>query len=165
MREKLNRIYDDFPIVVAGAALSGAILLTTVNALGRYLFSRTFPWTDEIVALCFAWAVFFGSAAACKRGMHYGLEIVSNALRPKMRKDLDVLIALLSLVMIGCLAVLAWVLVAKVGVKIMTATRISYRYLDAGMSIGFTLMALYSVGILARRVKALFREEDERKPE
>jgi len=156
MKEKWKRVAANFPLAVAGAALTGAILITTINALGRYLFSRTFPWADEIVAICFAWTVFFGAAAAAAREMHYGLEILSNLLPMKRNKVLELFISVLSVVMIGILAWLAWVLTAKVGTKIMTATRISYRYFDAGMAIGLSLMELYTVMLLFQKARALF---------
>ena len=158
-KEKGKQLAECFPLAVAGAALTGAILLTTINALGRYLFSRTFPWADEIVAICFAWTVFFGAAAAELRQMHYGLEIVANLLPPGGKKGLDLLISALSTVMIGCLAWLAWVLTAKVGTKIMTATRISYRYFDSGMAIGLSLMELYALTLLIGKIRAVLRKD------
>ena len=143
--KKVRWVLENFPIIVAGIALFFAISFTTVNALSRYLFSRTFVWTDELVAMGFAYTVFFGSAAACKYGMHYGLEL---------------LISLLSLVLICCLAYLAWVLTMNVGTKIMTATRISYRWFDLGMALGLSLMVIYAAENVYHRARALFRKEE-----
>ena len=40
--KKVRWVLENFPIIVAGIALFFAISFTTVNALSRYLFSRTF---------------------------------------------------------------------------------------------------------------------------
>ena len=158
--KKVRWVLENFPIIVAGIALFFAIFFTTVNALSRYLFSRTFVWTDELVAMGFAYTVFFGSAAACKYGMHYGLELLSNALPERGKKVLELLISLLSLVLICCLAYLAWVLTMNVGTKIMTATRISYRWFDLGMALGLSLMVIYAAENVYHRARALFRKEE-----
>ena len=160
MNKKLKFVIVNFPELIAGIALFSAILITTINGVGRYVFSHTFVWTDEIVALCFAYTVFFGSAAACRRGMHYGLELVSTALPQKGKKYLNAAIALISLVLIATLAYLAWVLISHVGTKIMTATRISYRWFDLGMALGLSLMVVYAAIICYKRIKELFKKSE-----
>lgn len=148
---------EAFPEAVAGVTLSAAIFITTMNGIGRYFFNHTFVWTDEIVAICFAWTVFFRSAAACRLGMHYGLELLAGVLSPKGKKVLNIVVSLLSLVLIGCLAWLAWVLTSHVGTKIMTATRLSYRWLDLGMALGLSLMVIYSAGNFVRTIRGKTR--------
>lgn len=159
-KEKLKWVLENFPIIIAGIALFLAIFFTAINALSRYLFSRTFVWTDELVAMGFAYTVFFGSAAACKYGMHYGLELLSNALPKRGKKVLELLVSLVSLVLICCLAYLAWVLTMNVGTKIMTATRISYRWFDLGMALGFSLMVIYAAENVYHRARSLLRKEN-----
>lgn len=145
MKKEKTWLWDNLPIIIAGAALVFAISLTTFNALGRYLFSRTLAWADELVAISFAYTVFFGCAAAYKRGMHYGLEFVSNAFKGRWKKVWELLLSVISLIFVSCLAYLSWVLTTNVGTKIFTASRISYRWFDLGMAIGFSLMVIYGI--------------------
>lgn len=159
MKAKMKFVLTNFPELVAGITLFSGIFITTINGVGRYFFSRTFVWTDEVVAICFAYTVFFGAAAACRRGMHYGLELISNVLPPKGKKILDVIIAFISLVLIAVLAYLAWVLTANVGTKIMTAMRISYKWFDLGMAAGLSLMFIYQIEIFTKKVKNLITKE------
>lgn len=48
----------------------------------------------------------------------------------------------------------------NVGTKIMTATRISYRWFDLGMALGLSLMVIYAAENVYYRVRALFRKEE-----
>lgn len=72
MRNRLKFILSNLPELIAGITLFSAIGITTVNGVGRYLFSRTLVWNDEVVAICFAYTVFFGSAAACMQSAEGG---------------------------------------------------------------------------------------------
>lgn len=157
--KKAKWFLENFPIIVAGVALVLCIAVTTVNALGRYLFSRTFAWADEIVAIGFCYTVFFGSAAAFKYGMHYGLEFMSNLLPKQGKKVLELLIAIVSLILVACLAYLAWVLTLNVGTKIFTASRISYCWFDLGLAGGLSIMVIYAVQIVYRKILALLGKE------
>ena len=63
---------------------------------------------------------------------------------------------------------LSLVLFNNVGTKILTATRISYKYFDAAMVFGFGLMAFYSFLALIEDIRALpavLREKKEKKEE
>lgn len=160
MKSKINRFLDEFPVLISGIALTVAISLSSVNALGRYLFAYTFAWNDEIVALCFCWTVFWGAAAASRRGLHFGLEVINNLLPPLGQKIQKVIIELLSCGILWTIAYLAWVLTDKASTKLMPATRLSYQIFDAGMALGMSLMAVYSVIILVGNIRNLFSKED-----
>ena len=160
MNNKLNRFLDDFPVLISGITLTIAIALSSANALGRYLFAYTFAWNDEIVALCFCWTTFWGAAAASRRGLHFGLEVITNLLPPMGKKVQKVIIELLSFAVICCIAYLSWVLTAKAGAKLMLATRLSYQFFDSGMALGMSFMALYALISLVNSIRNLFSKED-----
>lgn len=143
------------PELIAGAALVIAVSLTVVNAFTRYFLSFTIKGSDEINILAFAWMVFPGCACAYREKQHYGIDLVVNSLPKKAQAVVKIVAELLSLVVLGIMFYLSVVLFNNVGTKILTATRISYKYFDAAMVVGFGLMALYSFLALIEDIRAL----------
>ena len=156
------------PELIAGAALVLAVSLTVVNAFTRYFLSFTIKGSDEINILAFAWMVFPGCACAYREKQHYGIDLVVNSLPPKAKAIAGVIGELLSLVVLAIMFYLSIVLFNKVGTKILTATRISYKYFDAAMVVGFGLMTFYSLKALIEDIIALpgiLRQKKEKKEE
>ena len=128
------------PELIASVALVFAITLTVINVFTRYCLHFTIKGSDEYVCIAFAWMVFPGTAAAYRRHMHYGVDLLVNAFPHKVRCIVDVVVQLIITVIMAICTYLTWILIQNVGSKIMTATRISYRVLDSGMLVGFVLI-------------------------
>ena len=156
------------PELIAGAALVLAVSLTVINAFTRYFLSFTIKGSDEINIMAFAWMVFPGCACAYREKLHYGIDMVVNSLPNKPKAFVKIIAELLSLVVLAIMFYLSLVLFNNVGTKILTATRISYKYFDAAMVFGFGLMAFYSFLALIEDIRALpavLREKKEKKEE
>lgn len=156
------------PELIAGAALVLAVSLTVINAFTRYFLSFTIKGSDEINILAFAWMVFPGCACAYREKQHYGIDLIVNSLPPKAKAIAEIIAELLSLVCLGIMFYLSIVLFNKVGTKILTATRISYKYFDAAMVVGFGLMTFYSLKALIEdfiALPAILRAKKKKKEE
>lgn len=150
------------PELIASGALIFAITLTAVNAFTRYCLHYTINGSDELICIAFSWLVFPGAAAAFRRRMHYGVDLLVNLFPRRVQAVAGVVTQLLIAVVLWVLTYLSYVLWLNVGTKIMTATRISYQVLDAGMLVGFALMAVYAVVFLIRDLRALPRKLQQR---
>lgn len=144
------------PEIIAAVALLIALTITFVNAGTRYLLQYTFVGSDEVVAIMFSWMVFPGAAAAFRRGMHYGVDMLVSAFPETMRKIVEVIMSAVVVVTMVAATYLSYVLYMNVGTKIMTATRVSYRILDMGMLVGFALMSIYAIILFCKSIKATF---------
>lgn len=153
LHSKVDR--DSYPGADCFGALVFAITLTVINVFTRYCLHFTIKGSDEYVCIAFAWMVFPGTAAAYRRHMHYGVDLLVNAFPHKVRCIVDVVVQLIITVIMAICTYLTWILIQNVGSKIMTATRISYRVLDSGMLVGFVLMTIYAVVFLVQAVRCL----------
>ena len=158
-------IFLRLPEIIAGIALVFAISLTTVNAFTRYFLHFTIKGSDEFCIIAFAWMVFPGCAAAYRRKMHYGIDMLVNALPKKVQVFVNLFAQFLVTVLTAVLTYLSWVLCANVGSKIMTATRISYTVFDSAMVVGFGLMTVYSLIFLVQDIRVLPAKLRENKEE
>ena len=146
------------PDLIAGIAIIVIICLETAQCIDRYCFRQTIMFVDDIVVICFSWAVFVGAAAAYRRKMHYGLEVIMNRFGPKAKPYYLAFVQLLTSVLFGYLTYRSIVLFAKSGSKILATTRISYKWVDAGAIIGFALMTVYALEFFisdCKEIKAL----------
>lgn len=149
----LKWILVHFPELIAGAALVFAVTLTVINAFTRYFLSFTIKGSDELNILAFGWMVFLGCASAYRQKLHYGIDLLVNSLPSKGQAVMRVVAELFSFVILVIMCYLSVILFNKVGTKILTATRISYKYFDAAMVVGFGLMAFYSLLALIEDIR------------
>jgi TRAP-type C4-dicarboxylate transport system permease small subunit len=84
------------------------------------VFSRTISmpiiWAQEISMFAYVWVVFLGSSICIRRGKHFNIDFVINALPPTLKKPLQILNCLLLLVF-GYLLILPGYEFAMMGLK------------------------------------------------
>ncbi len=151
----LKWIVIHLPELIAGGALLFSVSITVINAFTRYFLKFTIQGSDEWNILAFGWMVFLGCAAAYRQKMHYGVDLIVNSLPQKGQAVVKIIAEAMSLVVLVIMTYLSVVLTQNVGSKIMTATRISYKYFDAAMVVGFGLMSFYSLIALIEDIRAL----------
>lgn len=72
---------NPFTLLAAGLRLAGLALLATlvmavtVQVIGRYLFLRGVPYTDEIAQMCLTWCVFIAAPLVYRRREHITVEL------------------------------------------------------------------------------------------
>jgi len=77
----------------------------------RFVPVASMGWADEIVELFFAWMVFLGTAALWRDNGHIAVDFIPQSLAGSpVRRALDVLLALLSLVFLGVFTWEGWLL-------------------------------------------------------
>ncbi len=146
--------------VIAGVAITLSVLITTVNALTRYLLRYTWNPSTDVVILLFAYTVFCGSAAAYKRKMHYGIDIVIGRLPEKIQWTVKMLCHLLMIVTLVAATWLSFDLTMNVGGKVMANTKISYRWFDLSAVLGFGYMAFYEIQQTIEDLKCYRKEKE-----
>ncbi len=79
----------------------GIILMTIVigwQVFGRYVLNASPAWSEQLALVLMVWVVMFAAAAGVREGFHIRIEIVADALPPRIRK----LFRLLALAIVGC---------------------------------------------------------------
>jgi TRAP-type transport system small permease protein len=138
---------------VEGICLALMAVLAVDLMLGvfsRYVLASTFTWYDEIARACFVWMVFLGAAVGVKRGSHFGLHLLVDALPPAARRLAAVVTPL---VIIGFSAVLVVQGLAFLEIgryQQLPVMGVSKAWVYAAMPVGGALMIVYSLGTLWR---------------
>ena len=61
-------------------------LTVALQVVCRYLLGAALTWSEEFARYGLVWITFLGGSVAVKRGAHIGVEVLLNALSPKVRK-------------------------------------------------------------------------------
>ena len=83
----------------------GMIGLVFYNAMLRYLFSSSYPPSEEWARFLFIYITFFGSIEAFYRKKHIAVDMFVEMFHGKARKALDIIASLISIIV---MAILLW---------------------------------------------------------
>lgn len=70
---------------VSGVLLACSVALNLVNILGRYFFSVSIPWAEEVMLFFMVGCVFTGCCAVAWEGRHIRMDVVVGMLPARPR--------------------------------------------------------------------------------
>lgn len=149
----LRRIAIYFPEYIASVALLVTLLATGINVFSRYVLKYTFFWYSDLTVLAFGWMVACGTAAAYRRHMHFGIDILVSKLPKKARAIFQIFITLLISVIMALVFYSCVLLTKNVSGKQFPTILLNYRWYDVSFVVGFGLMFIYSMIDLVKEIK------------
>ena len=114
------------PVVkLSGVALLLVILL---QIFGRTFMKNPPPWTEEMSRFIFLWYCFLGCAVTLREKQPLGLDYFYNKFNVKVRRTIDIIIQILTLVFGGYCAFYGTTLLDVVRKRVAPITRLSMRW-------------------------------------
>lgn len=157
MKKKITfkKILRNLDAIITGATLAACVVIANLNVIMRYFFNHPLQWNDEVVTGLFVWTVFIGSAYAYRKHAHLGVDIVTNALKPKARVVVQDIISVLELAVLIMLTVISIQYVHNLiyvrGVYkpyVSDILRFPRWWIGIAVPIGFALSVIYSIWFL-----------------
>jgi TRAP-type C4-dicarboxylate transport system permease small subunit len=142
---------------MAGIFLAIVAAITFVSVLFRYVFHMVLPDGFDVGRQMLGIAVFWGIAGAAYRGDHIQVDILWGALGDRSRRVLDVFSSLLTL---GALAALAWMMYSQVA-SVWTSNQTTFDLqipIWPFQAVAWTGLALAAVLVLVRLVRPALPE-------
>src|SRR6202041_3073932 len=93
---------------VAGVCLLTSVAINFANIIGRYFFSISIPWAEEIMLFLMVGCVFTGCCAVAWEGRQIRMDVVVNMLPPKLRELVNVFSELVLIATAVAVTVFAW---------------------------------------------------------
>jgi len=112
MKKYLNALFRGVEILIA-FFLAVMILLTFLNVVLRYAFSKGFAWSEEIARLCFIYLVYLGSIEAMRDNRHLIIDTVLSRLPALPQKILYAALQLCIVWLMYLLTAGSWKLVMQ----------------------------------------------------
>lgn len=146
----MRKIISKIELLLSGGALVIAVAATFMNVICRYCFNRPIYQAEEIATSMFVWLVFIGASACYGENMHVGIDCLVNMLPAKLRHCVKIVT---DIMLIGINIIMAYLAVAitiSAKMKLTSALRISYSFIDAAAAIGFIFMTFHAIDFLIR---------------
>src|ERR1700729_2172107 len=98
---------------VSGICLLASVAINFVNIVGRYFFSVSIPWAEEIMLFLMVGCVFTGCCAVAWEGRQIRMDVVLMMLPPGPRKFCHILSDLVMVATAVAVTVFAWPVIAQ----------------------------------------------------
>lgn len=86
-------------------SLAVMVVINFGNVLSRYVLHASWSFSEELMVILFVYNSFIGAALAYRRGAHMGFTVLTDALPEGMKKGVVIVSTLLSLALMGLLAI------------------------------------------------------------
>jgi TRAP-type C4-dicarboxylate transport system permease small subunit len=142
---------------VSGLCLLASVAINFVNIIGRYFFSVSIPWAEEIMLFLMVGCVFTGCCAVAWEGRQIRMDVVVSMLPAKVRDFLALLAELAMIATAAAVTVFAWPVISQLAAFDERSQAANFPLVipQAMIPIGYSLMAiLVAVRLLHRPSRA-----------
>src|SRR5580704_6649507 len=138
---------------IAGVCLLSSVAINFANIIGRYFFSVSIPWAEEIMLFLMVGCVFTGCCAVAWEGRQIRMDVVVGMLPANVRQFLALLSELVMIAAAAAVAVFAWPVITQLAAFDERSQAANFPLVipQAMIPIGYTLMALLVAVRLMRR--------------
>jgi TRAP-type C4-dicarboxylate transport system permease small subunit len=128
----------------AGICLIASVAINFVNIIGRYFFSISIPWAEEIMLFLMVGCVFTGCCAVAWEGRQIRMDVVLMMLPPKPREFIHVVSELVMLAAAAAVTIFAWPVITQLAAFDERSQAANFPLVipQAMVPIGYSLMAL-----------------------
>jgi TRAP-type C4-dicarboxylate transport system permease small subunit len=128
----------------AAVFLMCSVVINFVNIIGRYFFSVSIPWAEEIMLFLMVGCVFTGCCAVAWEGRQIRMDVVVSMLPPKLREFFAVLAELAMIATAAAVTVFAWPVIAQLAAFDERSQAANFPLVipQAMIPLGYSLMAL-----------------------
>ncbi len=131
--------------IISCTFLSFTIIIVIMNVIMRYFFNSPIRSAEEIATICFIWSVFVGGAAAYRKKMHMGIDILTQLLPEKYQEWIKLVVNTIMVVINGTFAYLSIKFSIASRMKPTAVLGISSLYVNLSLVLGFGLIFIYSI--------------------
>lgn len=144
--------------------LLGSVVINFINIIGRYAFSVSIPWAEEIMLFLMVGCVFTGCCAVAWQGRHIRMDVLIVALPPNVRAFFNLLSDLVLIAAAITVTVFAYPVVTQLAAFDERSQAADFPLVipQSMVPIGYSLMALLvAIRLLtARRTPAAVPADD-----
>jgi TRAP-type C4-dicarboxylate transport system permease small subunit len=165
----LDRIVTGVRWLLAVTRTAAAIFLIAsvginfINIIGRYFFSVSIPWAEEMMLFLMVGCVFTGCCAVAWEGRQIRMDVVLAVLPPKLRELINVLSELVMIAAAAAVTVFAWPVITQLAEFDERSQAANFPLVvpQAMVPVGYTLMALLVAVRLLMRARGGSRNRAE----
>lgn len=133
-----------FTRTAAGIFLIASVGINFINIIGRYFFSVSIPWAEEIMLFLMVGCVFTGCCAVAWEGRQIRMDVVVVILPPRLREFINVLSELVMIAAAAAVTAFTWPVITQLAAFDQRSQAADFPlYIPQAMvPIGYSLMGL-----------------------
>ena len=90
----IKKILLNLDLYLGCCILIVLVIVAVATVISRYIISSPFMWSEEAQVLCFTWISFLGAGVAFRHGAHVSIEMLVDLIPFKIRRYIELVIAL-----------------------------------------------------------------------
>lgn len=124
--------------------LLGSVAINFINIVGRYVFSVSIPWAEEIMLFLMVGCVFTGCCAVAWQNRHIRMDVLIAALPPKVRGFFNLLSDLVLIAAAIAVTTFAYPVITQLAAFDERSEAANFPLVvpQSMVAIGYTLMAI-----------------------
>lgn len=154
MLESFKKVERTIESAISIVSFVVMVAMTSINVFSRYLLGKSFPFAEEIAYLMFAWCVFIGACNAYRTKGMVAVDILVDRLPTSVQSIVSITVDLLLLATNVVLAYLSIKISISGWARRTPSLAIPYTFMYLPAAIAFVVMAVSTVGFLAKDVKS-----------
>jgi C4-dicarboxylate transporter DctQ subunit len=129
---------------LAAVCLLGSVAINFANIVGRYFFSVSISWAEEIMLFLMVGCVFTGCCAVAWEGRQIRMDVVISMMPPRLRDFFTLLSELVMIAVAIAVAVFAWPVITQLAAFDERSQAANFPLVvpQAMVPIGYSLMGL-----------------------
>jgi TRAP-type C4-dicarboxylate transport system permease small subunit len=148
---------------VSAIFLISSVVINFINIIGRYVFSVSIPWAEEIMLFLMVGCVFTGCCAVAWEGRHIRMDVMISALPPKLHAFFNLLSELVLIAAAIAVTAFAYPVITQLAAfdERSQAANFPLAIPQSMVPIGYSLMALLvALRLLTRRRRTATPQPD-----
>ena len=146
---RFEHLMTQLAMLVACAMMAIAATLGLYQIITRFVLESPAEWTEVLIRFSLIWMVFMGVPAAFRLGAMISVDVLYRWSPPRLRRLLDAVVALASLLLIGILVWWGWDYAQRGAVQSMIGLEnVSMFWAYLAMPVGGIFSAVAIVGQL-----------------
>lgn len=141
----LRTIMKDLDLKVGALAFGIMVITVSANVVIRAVTGESLVFTEELAYVSFAYSIFMPLSYLYRSKGMIAVDILVARLNPKVRLRLQSVTYVFLTLINGYLAYLSYVLATNSWLRKTPFLEISYFYINLAPTIGFSVMAFYSL--------------------
>ena len=160
MGSKLKTFLSELDLYIGIILISSILLSTGLQVVLRYAFNHPLPWPEELCVICLVWVTFLGGSLVTRRNHHLVVEYFTRFIPKKIKFWNDILLDLITLVYLIMVIWGSKHMLEQNAPLLSTALEISMNYILIAVPINFTIIALFYIFRLVKKLKNHFKGSD-----
>jgi len=146
---RFERFMTQLAMLVACAMLAISASLGLYQIITRFVLESPAEWTEVLIRFSLIWMVFLGVPAAFRLGAMISVDVLYRWSPPRVKRMLDVVVAMASLVLIAIIVWWGWDYAKRGGVQSMIGLEnVSMFWAYLAMPVGGVFSAIAILGNL-----------------